>query len=351
MRPLLLAALLVILPGAVMAQQAGGGYPFAISPQELVPPSPNGASFNPQSAFEQSPDFVYQPTLGVRLQLQGFKPAASGTGVEGGASLIAPIVGNWSGQLDIGASTDGKEATWGGAARVFTRTPDFSVGGTLAFVDREKGGSLMAIGPEAQVYLGQGAIEGWGGITVDTENDNEVGGFGMLDLAFYPSDDWRVAVGGALVDGWASSRVSTEYSMAGLGLPLSVTADARMAQDGSFRFGAGLTGYIGGAGDTVVGHDRYDFMPNRALDLASSLPPTPPPPVVPDEPEEPQCDEGEHWDGEGCSPNFPDEPICNPDEVLNEFGECVLPGEETPECPPGYQWSAGECTMILPELQ
>jgi hypothetical protein len=96
-----------------------------------------------------------------------------------------------------------------------------------------------------------------------------MGVFAIGDAAYYATPDLRLAVGGSYLLGDLSVHASTEYMFHGLGMPLSLTGDARLHNNGSATFTVGLKGYFGGNDDdkSLMDRQRQDDPPDRAIDL------------------------------------------------------------------------------------
>jgi hypothetical protein len=98
---------------------------------------------------------------------------------------------------------------------------------------------------------------------------DKAGVFGIGDVAYYPTDDWRFVVGGSYVLGDLSVHGGTEYLFRGLGAPISGVADVRYHTNGSYTFTVGIKGYFGGNDDnkSLIDRHRQDDPPDRAIDL------------------------------------------------------------------------------------
>lgn len=191
-------------------------------------------------------------------------------------SLSLPVGDRFGLQGDVMASLSSTGLTYGGALHAFTRDPSSYLAGVTAGVVVAPGARLGALGLEGELYLDQVSLEGWVGFAaidyVDPLTPDATGLFAIGDIAYYPTEDWRVALGASSILGDNALRLSTEYLFRDLGAPLSLTADARAHASGAYSFTVGLKGYIGGNDDqkTLINRHRQDDPPNRALDLFSA---------------------------------------------------------------------------------
>jgi hypothetical protein len=193
-------------------------------------------------------------------------------GVRGAGSITVPIGDQFGVQGDVQASYSGHGLVYGGALHAFTRDPSsYLVGVTGGFVSTPNA-RLGAVGPEAELYLDRFSLEGWAGIAgldfVDPNLVDKIGGFAIGDAAYYPTDDFRLSLGGSYVLGDLSLHGGAEYQFTGFGVPLSITGDARLHNNGSATFTVGLKGYFGGDDSkSLINRHRQDDPPNRAIDL------------------------------------------------------------------------------------
>lgn len=191
-----------------------------------------------------------------------------------GGSLSVPVGNAFGLQGDVALSSLDGNITWGGALHAFTRDPNSYLLGVTAGYVANDGASLAAIGPEAELYLGNISLEGWAGWASaeydDISLDDETGAFFIGDIAAYITDDWRVSAGAASILGEGSLRLATEYQLTDLGMPLSVTGEVRAYDDDRWMAKVGIKGYFGGADKSLIERHRQDDPPNRVLDLFAS---------------------------------------------------------------------------------
>ncbi len=188
-------------------------------------------------------------------------------------SLSVPVGDKFGIQADVMGTFTGADTYLGGALHAFTRDPSSYLAGITAGVVVAPGQStLMALGAEGELYLDRVSLEGWAGVAalnyVDPMMVDLTGAFAFGDLAYYATDDFRVSIGGTYLLGDLSLHAATEYQFTDLGMPLSLTGDARLHANGDYSLTVGLKGYFGGDnGKSLIDRHRQDDPPNRALSL------------------------------------------------------------------------------------
>ncbi|OEO32653.1 hypothetical protein VW23_010595 [Devosia insulae DS-56] len=190
-------------------------------------------------------------------------------------SLSVPIGERFGVQGDVAVGNIDDSWSFGGALHAFTRDPSSYLLGVTAGVVFADGSRLAAVGPEAELYLDRISLEGWAGWAAIDYDDllmpDESGFFAIGDVAWYPTDDWRLSLGGASILGRESLKLATEYQFAGLGFPLSGVGEVRAYDTGAWSAKVGIKGYFGGDPDkSLIDRHRQDDPPNRALDLFSA---------------------------------------------------------------------------------
>lgn len=189
-------------------------------------------------------------------------------------SLSVPMGDAFGLQGDLLLTYSGANGfTYGGALHAFTRDPSSYLFGVTAGVVVTPDASITAIGAEGELYLDRISLEGWAGLAaVDYYNappaDFE-GMFAFGDVAYYATDDLRLALGASYVLGESKAHLSAEYLMRDYGVPLSLSAEARIGASGNYSATIGLKGYFGGNDDnkSLIDRHRQDDPRNRALDL------------------------------------------------------------------------------------
>jgi len=188
---------------------------------------------------------------------------------EAGGSLSFPLGCMFGLQLDVGANDRYDNTQFGGIAHLFMRDPEsYLLGVTGGVIDGEDA-TLYPVGPEAELYLGNVSLEAWGGyLHVDGDDDSFDTGFVIADAAFYLTDDFRVSVGGKIVDDFEALRAGFEYQFSGT--PMSLYAKAEYGDDEAFNILGGLKFYFGGEDKSLIRRHREDDPRNRTLDLFAS---------------------------------------------------------------------------------
>jgi opacity protein-like surface antigen len=186
---------------------------------------------------------------------------------EAGGSLSLPLGCLIGLQLDGGVSDKLDDTMFGGIAHLFIRDPEsYLLGVTGGVIDGENA-TLYPVGPEAELYLGNISLEAWGGyLNLDQDHGgSEDTGFVIADAALYLTDDFRVSVGGKIVDDYEGVRAGFEYQFDES--PMSLYAKAEYGDDDYFTVLGGLKFYFGGEQKSLIRRHREDDPRNRTLDL------------------------------------------------------------------------------------
>ncbi|RYE08370.1 MAG: hypothetical protein EOP22_13860 [Hyphomicrobiales bacterium] len=194
-------------------------------------------------------------------------PAPTFVGRAAGAVTV-PVGDSFGLQADFTAAS-APGLTLGGALHIFTRDPSSHlIGGTFG-VMRTPGAIIFAAGPEAEFYFDNVSIEAWGGLSYakPTVGADRLLPFVMADVAYYPEPNWRLSLGLSSLDGYNAVHAGTEYLIDGFDLPVSLTADARLGQDGAILATIGLRAYIGGQNKSLLRRHREDDPADRGASL------------------------------------------------------------------------------------
>ncbi len=262
-------SILRVTKAALLASVFSISFGYAATAADLI--------LSPEPIAEQYVDLVLPAVSGINGKLEidfgGITDPDSAT-FRAAGSLSVPIGERFGVQGDVSiGSIDGNWA-FGGAVHAFTRDPSSYLLGVTAGVVVADGARLAAVGPEAELYLDRISLEGWAGWAAidydDVLTPNENGFFAIGDVAWYPTDDWRLSLGGASILGRESLKLATEYQFSGLGFPLSGVGEVRAYDTGAYSFRVGIKGYLGDPGKSLIDRHRQDDPPNRALDLFSA---------------------------------------------------------------------------------
>ncbi len=235
--------------------------------------------YSPQPVAEQDTDFILPAVSGIngKIEASGGFLRTPGTTIGHArinGSLSIPVTDRFGLQGDLAVFNTPTGVGGAGALHAFTRDPDMYLLGVAAAYVGVPGANLWAIGPEAELYLDRVSIEAWGGYAALNYDNvalaDVTGVFGMVDLAYYISDDWRVSVGGRHVLGENQLRLATEYQVTSFDMPFSVTGEGRFATDGSVIATVGLKYYFGDPNKSLINRHRQDDPPDRAIDLFSA---------------------------------------------------------------------------------
>jgi hypothetical protein len=168
-------------------------------------------------------------------------------------------------QLDAGAFDKLDETHYGGIAHLFIRDPESYLLGVTGGVIDSDDVTLYPVGPEVELYLGNFSLEAWGGYVNIDGDDNEDSGFIIADAAFYLTDDFRVSVGGKIIDDFEALRAGFEYQFGEM--PFSLYGKAEYGDDEYFTVLGGLKFYFGGEDKSLIRRHREDDPSNKVLDL------------------------------------------------------------------------------------
>jgi hypothetical protein len=187
----------------------------------------------------------------------------------GAASLSVPIGETFGLQADIAAKDMFSDTAFGGNLHLFTRDPNSHLLGVIAGYGDAGDAEAGWIGGEAEFYLDQVSFEAAAGyINVNPDNgSNKDKFFGFADVAFYPVDNLRLALGGSSVAGFESGHLSAEYLLSSL--PLSLKLKGEIGEDNFAAATAGVSFYFGGSDSSksLIRRHREDDPRNRVLDI------------------------------------------------------------------------------------
>ncbi|QIG48184.1 hypothetical protein G5V57_10880 [Nordella sp. HKS 07] len=185
--------------------------------------------------------------------------------VSGLGSLSMPLGCDFGFQADVGVIDELDRTTYGGAAHLFTRDPEsYLLGVTGGYFDAGDT-NIWAVGPEAELYFGQFSLEAWGGyVDIDSDDGSDSDGFGIVDAAFYATDDFRLSVGGSIIGDQEFLRAGMEFQFAD---GLTASFGAKIGEDDYYNVTGGLSFYFGGGEKSLIRRHREDDPRNRILDF------------------------------------------------------------------------------------
>ncbi len=187
----------------------------------------------------------------------------------GGASLSVPL-GNMLGlQADIAAKDTFNDTAVGGNVHLFMRDPNSHLIGVIAgYGDAGKANAAWA-GGEAEFYLGNISLEASAGyLNVDPNNGrNRDKVFAFGDVAYYPVENFRLALGASSVAGFESGHATAEYLLDAL--PVSFKVKGEVGENSFAAVTAGVSFYFGGDSSTksLMRRHREDDPRNKVLDI------------------------------------------------------------------------------------
>jgi hypothetical protein len=175
----------------------------------------------------------------------------------GGAAFSMPVGDMFGIQADLTALDAYGDTAVGGAGHFFTRDPNsYLLGVYGGYVDV---GSTDAwyVGPEAELYLDNISIEAVGGF-MDISGVSGTDFYLMGKVALYATDNLRLSVGASTVADFESANAGLEWFMGDTGLPLSLTVEGQLGEDGYTSVLAGLSLYFGGEDKSLIRRHRED---------------------------------------------------------------------------------------------
>ena len=110
----------------------------------------------------------------------------------------------------------------GVAAHLFARDPEEYLLGAYASYSAIDGNDILRFGAEAQLYLDSVSVEALAGY--EDADDTGTGFFTATNLAFYPTEDFRLSLGYEHFLDIDAATAGIEWQVGGLGLPASIFA-------------------------------------------------------------------------------------------------------------------------------
>jgi hypothetical protein len=175
----------------------------------------------------------------------------------GGAAFSFPVGDMFGIQADLTALDAYGETAVGGALHAFTRDPNsYLLGAYGGYVDAGSA-NIWYVGPEAELYLDNISLEAVGGV-MDISDGVGTEFYAMGKVALYATDNLRLSVGASTVANFESANAGLEWFMGDTGLPLSLTVNGELGEDGYTSIQAGLSLYFGGEDKSLIRRHRED---------------------------------------------------------------------------------------------
>jgi hypothetical protein len=175
----------------------------------------------------------------------------------GGAAFSFPVGDMFGIQADLTALDAYGETAIGGAVHFFTRDPNsYLLGAYGGYVDAGAA-NVWYVGPEAELYLDNISIEAVGGV-MDISDGVGTEFYAMGKVALYATENLRLSVGASTVANFESANAGLEWFMGDTGLPVSLTVDGQLGEDGYTSIQAGLSLYFGGEDKSLIRRHRED---------------------------------------------------------------------------------------------
>ena len=175
----------------------------------------------------------------------------------GGAAFSFPVGDMFGIQADLTALDAYGETAIGGAVHFFTRDPNsYLLGAYGGYVDAGPA-NIWYVGPEAELYLDNISLEAVGGV-MDISDGVGTEFYAMGKVALYATENLRLSVGASTVANFESANAGLEWFMGDTGLPVSLTVDGQLGEDGYTSIQAGLSLYFGGEDKSLIRRHRED---------------------------------------------------------------------------------------------
>jgi hypothetical protein len=187
----------------------------------------------------------------------------------GAGSLSMPLGDMFGLQADFAVKNILNDTAVGGNVHLFTRDPNSYLIGAIAGYGDVGNASAFWAGGEAEFYMDNVSLEMAAGyLNVNPNvgsNSDEL--FASADVAFYPVDNMRLALGASSVAGFQSGSITAEYLLDAMPVSLSLKAEA--GEDSFTAVSAGVSFYFGGddSSKSLKRRHREDDPRNRVLDI------------------------------------------------------------------------------------
>ncbi len=261
------------------------------------------------SSVALAADVDYQSMAAVsalngKIELGGgfadYNGASSDEVFYGAGSLSVPL-GNALGlQADFAVKDMFNDTAVGGAVHLFTRDPNSYLLGVIAGYGDAGSATAAWAGGEAEFYMDNVSLEASAGY-VDVNGGGSKGKFFAFgDVAFYPVENFRLALGAASVAGFESGHATAEYMLDAM--PVSFKLKGEVGQDSFAAVTAGVSFYFGGdnSSKTLMRRHREDDPRNKVLDIFGAGAAAFGSGTLGTDPEAACIENGGYWNGETC---------------------------------------------------
>jgi hypothetical protein len=187
----------------------------------------------------------------------------------GKGSLAMPLGDRFGAQADFSVVNVFDETSLGIAGHIFERDPSSHLFGVAGGYVHSDFGSLLWGGAEAELYLGNMTLTGVAGLShreLNAVPNSWNDALFSAQAAFYATDDLKLSVSASSIAKVETAGLGLEWQMSGFGLPLALTAQARMGEDNYKAATVGIELFFGGneAGKSLIRRQREDDPGNLA---------------------------------------------------------------------------------------
>lgn len=226
-------------------------------------------------------------------------------GTRGAISL--PLAQQFGFQLDGALGRYDQKRVGAVAAHGFWRDPNRGLVGLYgSYTNWNQAGGLHVgqYGIEGAAYIGRWTVEGIAGVESGNQRsinwgpfiqtwDIKTRFFDKLDVAYYVTDDWKVAIGHRYTGGYNAAAFNTEYAFnpgIASNMRMSVFAEGRLGEADYKGIMGGVKFYFGQRDKSLMARHRQDDPPisvpetlfsivnNRSNFFTPVIAPPPPPP-------------------------------------------------------------------------
>lgn len=193
-------------------------------------------------------------------------------GGDGGGAAGFNLAGNLSGSMGVqldGVAGSADDEFFGIAGQIFFRNPDQGLIGLVASHADAGDLDMQRLGAKGELYLDQFTLAAQaGGQFSDDFGD---GGYALIDLRWYASDNFYLSAGGDFSDDGEMGALKAEFRPGFEAIPgLSFFGETTFGSDGDDSFLIGLRSHFYGQG-TLKDRDRKYLAGDEAFNLLRSV--------------------------------------------------------------------------------